>query len=125
MRCVMLCELVDEMRDIVRACGFACFLAHFPSILLTSFLLSLSFFTPKRPQAFAEGIREVYEEGDIIWIHGYQLMLLPALIRDILPEGSTRIIESIAKRFHACDRSVLNPSRHTCRHKSINPSIQT
>ena len=27
-------------------------------------------------QAFAETVKEVYEEGDMIWIHGYHLMLV-------------------------------------------------
>lgn len=30
---------------------------------------------------FAEAITEIYEEGDLIWIHNYHLMLLPAMLR--------------------------------------------
>ena len=39
-------------------------------------------------QAFAETVREVYEEGDMIWVHGYHLMLVPDLIRHLIP-GAT------------------------------------
>ncbi|MEM6380901.1 MAG: bifunctional alpha,alpha-trehalose-phosphate synthase (UDP-forming)/trehalose-phosphatase, partial [Bacteroidota bacterium] len=30
---------------------------------------------------FLKAVEEVYQEGDLIWVHDYQLMLLPALIR--------------------------------------------
>lgn len=39
-------------------------------------------------QAFAETVKEVYEEGDMIWIHGYHLMLVPDLIRQLIPGAS-------------------------------------
>lgn len=35
---------------------------------------------------FADVVTEVAEAGDIIWIHDYQLLLLPGLIRSILPD---------------------------------------
>jgi trehalose 6-phosphate synthase/phosphatase len=37
---------------------------------------------------FAEKIIETYEPGDTIWIHDYQLMLLPQLIREKLPDAT-------------------------------------
>lgn len=35
-------------------------------------------------QRFAEAISEIYEEGDLIWVHNYHLMLLPSLLRESL-----------------------------------------
>jgi trehalose 6-phosphate synthase/phosphatase len=35
--------------------------------------------------AFADAVAEVYADGDLIWVHDYQLMLLPALLRERLP----------------------------------------
>lgn len=37
----------------------------------------------KANQAFAETIAEVAQEGDIIWIHDYHLMLVPQMLRDL------------------------------------------
>jgi Glycosyltransferase family 20 len=34
--------------------------------------------------AFADALMEVIREGDIVWIHDYHLMLLPALLRQRL-----------------------------------------
>src|SRR6201996_4710357 len=39
-------------------------------------------------QKFAKEVLAVAEPGDVIWIHDYQLLLLPALIRAELPEVS-------------------------------------
>jgi len=39
-------------------------------------------------QAFAEAVVEVAEKDDIIWVHDYQLMLLPQLIREKLPHAT-------------------------------------
>lgn len=39
-------------------------------------------------RVFADAVAEVAEHGDTIWIHDYQLMLLPKLIRERLP-GAT------------------------------------
>lgn len=33
---------------------------------------------------FAEAISEIYQEGDLIWIHDYHLMLLPSILRESL-----------------------------------------
>ena len=35
--------------------------------------------------AFADAVADVYADGDLIWIHDYQLLLLPALLRERLP----------------------------------------
>ena len=37
---------------------------------------------------FAEAAAAVIEPGDIVWVHDYQLMLLPAMIRERFPEVS-------------------------------------
>jgi trehalose 6-phosphate synthase/phosphatase len=36
-------------------------------------------------QHFADAVKEMFEDGDVIWLHGYHLMYLPKLIRQILP----------------------------------------
>jgi trehalose 6-phosphate synthase/phosphatase len=38
-------------------------------------------------QKFADAVAEAYEHGDAIWVHDYQLMLLPALLRERLPDA--------------------------------------
>ena len=38
---------------------------------------------------FAQKILEVYRPGDVVWIHDYQLMLLPKLLRDRSPTLSS------------------------------------
>uniref|UniRef100_A0A7S2RRW3 CBM20 domain-containing protein n=2 Tax=Mucochytrium quahogii TaxID=96639 RepID=A0A7S2RRW3_9STRA len=42
-------------------------------------------------QLFAEKIVEVYNEGDIIWIHGLELLLLPSLLARRLQAGNPHI----------------------------------
>jgi trehalose 6-phosphate synthase/phosphatase len=39
-------------------------------------------------QLFADTILEIYEPGDIIWVHDYQLMMLPDMLRRVLPEAT-------------------------------------
>jgi trehalose 6-phosphate synthase/phosphatase len=39
-------------------------------------------------QLFAEKIIQLYQPGDVIWVHDYQLMLLPQLLRDKLPDAT-------------------------------------
>ena len=39
-------------------------------------------------EVFADAVAEVAEQGDIIWIHDYHLMLLPNLVRERLPEAT-------------------------------------
>jgi trehalose 6-phosphate synthase/phosphatase len=38
-------------------------------------------------EAFADAVVREYRPGDLIWVHDYQLMLLPALLRDRLPDA--------------------------------------
>jgi trehalose 6-phosphate synthase/phosphatase len=37
---------------------------------------------------FAERIAEIYEPGDVIWVHDYQLMILPCLLREKLHDAT-------------------------------------
>ena len=37
---------------------------------------------------FADAVAAVYRPGDRIWVHDYQLMLLPRLLRDRIPDAS-------------------------------------
>ena len=39
-------------------------------------------------QLFADHLLQIYEPGDIVWIHDYQLMLLPDMLRRVLPEAT-------------------------------------
>jgi trehalose 6-phosphate synthase/phosphatase len=39
-------------------------------------------------QAFADALTKVYQPGDIIWIHDYQLMAVPQLFRQYFPDVS-------------------------------------
>lgn len=36
---------------------------------------------------FAEKIASIYKEGDVIWIHDYHLMLVPEMVRQLLPHA--------------------------------------
>ncbi|OLL21939.1 Trehalose-phosphatase [Neolecta irregularis DAH-3] len=38
-------------------------------------------------QAFADKIEEIHKPGDIIWIHDYQFMLLPQILRQRIPNA--------------------------------------
>lgn len=38
-------------------------------------------------EAFRDAVLDVVEEGDIIWVHDYHLMLLPKLLRERLPNA--------------------------------------
>jgi trehalose 6-phosphate synthase complex regulatory subunit len=38
-------------------------------------------------QSFADAIRDVYEDGDVIWVHDYHLLLLPSQVRTALPHA--------------------------------------
>ncbi|KAI9330622.1 glycosyltransferase family 20-domain-containing protein [Obelidium mucronatum] len=40
-------------------------------------------------QAFADVIVGLYNPGDTIWIHDYHLLLLPAMLRSVLPQQAT------------------------------------
>jgi trehalose 6-phosphate synthase/phosphatase len=38
-------------------------------------------------QRFAAAVAERYQPGDLIWVHDYQLLLVPELIRELLPNA--------------------------------------
>ena len=39
-------------------------------------------------QQFAETVVSIYQPGDTIWVHDYQLLLLPQILREVLPEAT-------------------------------------
>ena len=39
-------------------------------------------------QLFMERLLQIVEPGDQIWVHDYQLMLLPGLLREVMPDAS-------------------------------------
>ncbi|KAF9051684.1 trehalose 6-phosphate phosphatase [Panaeolus papilionaceus] len=38
-------------------------------------------------RAFAKRIADVYQPGDLIWVHDYHLLLLPKLVRELIPDS--------------------------------------
>lgn len=38
-------------------------------------------------EAFADRVISSYKHGDVIWVHDYHLMLVPALIKKRLPDA--------------------------------------
>lgn len=36
---------------------------------------------------FAKRIAEIYKPGDLIWVHDYHLLLVPKLLRQLIPEA--------------------------------------
>jgi trehalose 6-phosphate synthase/phosphatase len=38
-------------------------------------------------QRFADAVVDAYEDGDTIWVHDYQLMLVPSMLRERLPHA--------------------------------------
>ena len=39
-------------------------------------------------QHFANKVAEIYQAGDIVWVHDYQLMMVPDFLRRVLPDAS-------------------------------------
>ncbi|CAG8462940.1 9200_t:CDS:2 [Racocetra fulgida] len=39
-------------------------------------------------QAFADKIKEIYRPNDLVWIHDYHLLLIPRMLRDLLPDAA-------------------------------------
>ena len=39
-------------------------------------------------RAFADKVRQIYMPGDLIWVHDYHLLLVPGLIRSMLPDAT-------------------------------------
>ncbi len=46
-------------------------------------------------QKFAKAVAEHLEPGDLIWVHDYQLLLLPGMLREIQPELSIGFFQHI------------------------------
>ncbi|TMW56064.1 hypothetical protein Poli38472_008712 [Pythium oligandrum] len=42
-------------------------------------------------QSFADAVQEVYEEGDLVWIQGYHLSLVPQMVRNLFPNSNIHI----------------------------------
>lgn len=42
-------------------------------------------------QAFADAVQEVYEEGDLVWIQGYHLTLVPQMVQNLFPNANVDI----------------------------------
>jgi len=39
-------------------------------------------------QLFANRVAEIYRPGDVVWVHDYQLMMVPDLLRKVLPDAT-------------------------------------
>lgn len=39
-------------------------------------------------QLFADSILKIYEPGDVIWVHDYQLMMVPDMLRKVMPDST-------------------------------------
>jgi len=59
---------------------------HFP--LYTSYNRSFWEVYRRVNEIFRDAVVEVARPGDVIWVHDFQLMLLPGLLRDRLPDAS-------------------------------------
>jgi trehalose 6-phosphate synthase/phosphatase len=59
---------------------------HFP--LYTSYEESFWEAYKRVNEIFCDAVVEVAEPGDVIWVHDFQLMLLPGLLRERLPDAS-------------------------------------
>ena len=47
-------------------------------------------------EAFADSIAKSYKRGDVIWIHDYHLLLVPAMLRKLLPDAQIGFFLHIA-----------------------------
>ena len=59
---------------------------YFPSLVQNKKIYFEAY--KKINELFASRICEIYQAGDVIWIHDYQLMLLPQLLREKLPDAT-------------------------------------
>ncbi len=59
---------------------------YFPSLVVNNRSYFNAYHLVNRQ--FADAVMSIYKEGDVIWVHDYQLMLLPGLLREKLP-GAT------------------------------------
>lgn len=46
-------------------------------------------------EKFREAVAAVYKEGDIVWVHDYQLLLLPSLVRSTFPDATIGFFQHI------------------------------
>lgn len=46
-------------------------------------------------EKFKEAVAAIYQEGDIVWVHDYQLLLLPSMIRDLYPNATIGFFQHI------------------------------
>lgn len=44
---------------------------------------------------FLQAVMELFEEGDTVWVHDYQLLLLPAMIREARPDATIGFFQHI------------------------------
>jgi len=59
-------------------------------------------------RCFADAVVDAYEEGDLIWVHDYHLMLVPQLVRDKLPNARIGFFLHIP--FPSSDVFLLEPN---------------
>ena len=62
----------------------------FPSIRL-SLILSKLIFNSYGISSLILNVKDLYEDGDIIWIQDYHLMLIPQMLRTLLPTANITI----------------------------------
>ena len=43
-------------------------------------------------QLYCDAVLEVVQDGDVVWVHDYQLMLLPHSVRAALPDAAHRVL---------------------------------
>jgi len=52
-------------------------------------------------EAFALAVKEIYQPGDLVWVHGSALMLVPQLLRELLPNANIGFF--LHAPFPSCD----------------------
>jgi trehalose 6-phosphate synthase/phosphatase len=60
-------------------------------------------------QRFADVIKSVYQDGDLIWIQDYQLMLVPSMLRTMIPSSTIGYFHHIP--FPSSEVFRLTPAR--------------
>ena len=61
-------------------------------------------------QRFAEAVAENYRPGDVVWVHDYHLMLVPGLLRSLIPDAEIGFFLHVP--FPAADIFRILPWRH-------------
>jgi trehalose 6-phosphate synthase/phosphatase len=61
-------------------------------------------------QRFADAVAEHYRPGDLIWVHDYHLMLVPGLLRSLVPDAEIGFFLHVP--FPAADIFRILPWRH-------------